>query len=78
MRNPQIIFGTSKTRMLSNSQMAKFIQNKRGARDGTISRRMVHCGQLFPQFLQGPLEELPEGQVGQLRFRSGGGFEEVP
>ena len=43
-----------------------------------ISRRMVHCGQLFPQFLRGPLEELPEGQVGQLRFRPGGGFEEVP
>ena len=34
-----------------------------------ISRRLVHCGELFPQFLRGPLEELPEGQVGQLRFR---------
>src|SRR5512144_1624678 len=27
---------------------------------GTISRRNVHCGQLFPQFLRGQLEELPE------------------
>src|SRR4051794_39539973 len=34
---------------------------------GTISRRIVHRGQLFPQFLRSQLEELPEAQRGQLQ-----------
>ena len=39
--------------------------------DGTISRRILHCGQLFPQFLRGQLEKLPEAQVGQLSDPAG-------
>src|SRR5512135_1167581 len=34
---------------------------------GTISGRILRCGQLFPQFLRGQSEELPEAQVGQLQ-----------
>jgi hypothetical protein len=36
-------------------------------RGGTISRRIFHRGQLFPQFLRGQLEELPEAQVGDIQ-----------
>ena len=34
---------------------------------GTISRCISHRGQLFPQFLRGQLEELPETQLGELQ-----------
>ena len=34
---------------------------------GTISRRIFHRGQFFPQFLRRQLEELPEAQLGQLQ-----------
>ncbi len=33
---------------------------------GTISRRISHRGQFFPQFVRRQLEQLPEAQAGQL------------
>jgi hypothetical protein len=36
---------------------------------GTVSRRILRRGQFFPQFLGRQLEELPEGQRGQLQIQ---------
>src|SRR5215203_5792254 len=44
----------------------KDLERENARLKGTISRRIVHRGQFFPQFLRSQLEELPEAQLGQL------------
>jgi serine/threonine protein kinase len=50
-----------------NNRLSKGFRRLWWVAMGTISRRISHRGQFFPQFLRGQLEELPEAQVGQLQ-----------
>ena len=64
-----VIIGDDGRIRLVNSQAEVMFGYERGELLGTISRRISHRGQFFPQILRRQLEELPETRRGEIQAR---------